>query len=385
MAELGAILARWRDAKGELDGATLATVVHVRGSAYRRPGARMLVLADGTRVGTISGGCLEGEVARKAWWWTDGGPAVRVFDSSDEGAARDFGLGCNGVITVLVERADSTPVGAVLRFLDDLRTRRETGAVATVVDADTDAPFAVGDRLLHDGIDVVAGAESGLSGLLEPSIEATLAERRSRFVHLSGGDVFVEFVAPRQRLFVFGAGHDAAPLCAVASMLGWEVIVADAHASRVAASNFPGAARVVAIPASGEIDDLGIAPDDAAILMTHAYPLDLALLPGLVRANPRYLGLLGPRDRSERLFAEAGVGAMGENVHAPVGLDLGGDRPEAIALSITAEIQAALHDRLAAPLRLRDGAIHAEAIECGERPGRRRSQVVQPECGLTRA
>ena len=164
MAELGAILARWRDARGSLDGATLATVVHVRGSAYRRPGARMLVLADGTRVGTISGGCLEGEVARKAWWWTDGGPAVRVFDNTDEDAARDFGLGCNGVITVLVERADSPPVASLLRFLDDLRHRRETGVVATVVDADADAPFAVGDRLLHDGFDVVASAESGLAG-----------------------------------------------------------------------------------------------------------------------------------------------------------------------------------------------------------------------------
>ncbi len=384
MDELAAILARRREARGDLGGATLATVVHVRGSAYRRPGARMLVTGDGARVGTISGGCLEGEVARKAWWWTDGGPAVRVFDGTTEDAARDLGIGCNGVITVLLERADSPAAGALLDFLDDVRRRRGTAVVATVVDAAPESPFSVGERLLHDGTAIVDGGEHGGPDAIAEAIAATFAEGRSRLVHLGEETVFVEHVAPPQRLFLLGAGHDAAPLSAVASLLGWEVTVADAHAGRLRAGSFPGASRTLAIPASGDVDMLGIEPGDAVVLMTHAYALDLALLPGLLGARPRYLGLLGPRDRTERLFAEIGADPSAPNVHAPIGLDIGGEQPAAIALSIVAEIQAVLADRPGTSLRDRAGAIHEPALECGERRDTVAAPVLQPECGLSR-
>lgn len=381
MDELAGILARWRAARGDLARATLATVVHVRGPAYRRPGARMLVLPDGGRIGTISGGCLEGEVVRRAWWWTEGGPTVRVFDNTVEDAARDLGLGCNGVVTVLLERAGTAAAGELLGFLDDRRGRRAPGLVATVVDAACDAPFAVGDRLLHDGSEVVEG-NRGLAGPLAGEIDDALATRRSRLVHLAEAAVFVEPVLPPQRLFVFEAGHDAAPLSSVAALLGWEVVVADAHAGRLRQVALPGAARLVALPARGGIGDLGIGADDAVVLMTHSYPLDLALLPDLVAAGPRYLGLLGPRDRSERLFADAGTDPNASNVHAPIGLDIGGDQPEAIALSIVAEIQATLQGRSAASLRGRAGAIHEPALERGARRRGDDRLVARPACGL---
>jgi len=364
--------------------AVLATVVHVRGSAYRRPGARMLILGDGRRIGTISGGCLESDVIRKAWWWTDGGASVRVFDNTVEDAAFDLGLGCNGVITVLLERAADSRVQEMLDFLEERRAQRGGAVVATVV-ATTDDGDAIGDRVLFDGSEIVAGSEGCIAGQIDEALRATYDERKSRLVHLDDADVFVEWVASPQRLFLFGGGHDAIPLANVAAMMGWSVTVADTRAAHLRPERFPEADRLFQIPASDDVSALGIGPEDAAILMTHSYPQDLALLPHLLAAQPRYLGLLGPRMRAERLFEEVGGDVSAGNVHAPIGLDIGGDRPESIALSIAAEIQAVLQDHSAAPLRHREGAIHAPAIELGRADVRRTEPTIHPECGLARA
>src|SRR5690349_4468037 len=134
MDELQQILEAWRSLESGVDG-VLATVVHVAGSAYRRPGARMLILPGGRRIGSISGGCLEGEITAKAWWYTESGaPALRVYDTtSDEDAVWEFGLGCNGVVQVMLERIYSGPVREMLEFLDGCRRADESAVVATVI------------------------------------------------------------------------------------------------------------------------------------------------------------------------------------------------------------------------------------------------------------
>lgn len=369
MRELYDILARWRAGGAGLRDAVLATVVHVHGSAYRRPGARMLIASDGTRIGTVSGGCLETEVVRKAWWWTEGGPTIRVFDNATEDAARDFGLGCNGVITVLLERAESPSATRLLAFLDRHGRARRPVVVATVIASASSGRARIGDRVAFgaDGsADAIEGAGHRL-GPLDTVVRVTLEERTSRLLHRDDADVFVEWIGPRQRLFVFGAGHDAEPLAAIAHLMGWQVTVADTRPARLDASRFP-SAELVAIPPSGDVSALAIGDDDAVVLMTHNYPQDARLLPELVAAAPRYLGLLGPRRRAERLCAETGADVRAPNLHAPVGLDLGGDRPEAIALAVAAEVQAVLSGAAGGQLRTVPGSIHRPALEVDAGP-----------------
>lgn len=383
MNELAEILSHRRTA-GDA-GAVLATVVHVRGSAYRRPGARMLIGTDGTRIGTVSGGCLETEVVRRAWWWTNGGATIRVFDNSNEQAARDFGLGCNGEITVLLERADSPAAAALLDFLDRNQRLRQGVVVATVVASNGQSTVEVGDRALfaHDGH--VETDECSPTQRIVREVWDTFAERESRLVSLGDADVFVEWIAPAQRLFVFGAGYDARPLATMACLVGWQTTVADARPARLDATRFCGS-RLFAIPPSGDISALGIAEDDAVVVMTHNFPEDVALLPQLLEASPRYLGLLGPKRRAHKLLDAIGCKRVPANVYAPVGLDVGAEHPETIALSILGEVQAVLGGRAGGHLRERKGPIHENALEVARTVSREappsEAARVPASCGL---
>jgi xanthine/CO dehydrogenase XdhC/CoxF family maturation factor len=289
MHDLKTILEGWRDVKGASQPAVMATVVHVTGSAYRRPGARMLILPDGRRVGSASGGCLEGDVCRKAWWLTtDGQPALRVYDTmSEDDAVWEFGLGCNGVVHVLLERVDSGAAHGCLEFLEQCLASRCQAVVATVIRATAEGRARVADRLLVAG-ELREGALAGgpVEEDLLPQVRTCLRERKGRLVRLEDCEVFLEWVGPPAPLVVFGAGHDAIPLVAFAKQLGWHVTVADVRPAYARPDRFAGVDRVV--------------------LMTHNYPLDLKLLPPILEAAPRYIGLLGPNKRTDRLFAELG-------------------------------------------------------------------------------
>lgn len=319
----------------------LATVVHVVGSAYRRPGARMLILPDGRRLGTISGGCLEGDVARKASRWTSNtGKALRVFDNTTEDAAWEFGLGCNGVISVLLERLENGQVGAMLDFLDARQAAKQPAVVATVIRCANEHDCEVGDRLLCDAEGSVGGALDGsdLETDLSPAIQAAFRDRTHRLVNLSSMEIFVEWVGAPQRLVIVGSGHDVMHLVSIANLMGWSVTVADRPSAYVQPNRFPGAAKVIALPASGGIDALEIDTETAVVVMTHNFPQDRLLLPHLLRKRPRYLGLLGPKSRAENLFLENGEDLRQWDVHAPIELDIGSDHPQTVALSIVSEI-----------------------------------------------
>lgn len=366
MDELNSILHAWRAAHGSLANASLATVVHVQGSAYRRPGARMLILPDGRRLGTISGGCLEGEVVRKAAWWTGpAGVALRTFDTSAQDAAWDFGLGCNGVITVLIERADDPRVQEMLAVLDAWTRQDRPGAIATVVRST--GAISVGDRLIADSTGLVGGALRGstLATELLPHLNKALADQASCLLRLPDSDLFLEWVPAPRRVLILGAGHDAIPLAAFCQMLGWKVTIADGRPAYARPERFPNAARVTPIPSSGDLSSLPIDRETAVVMMTHNYPQDVILLPQVLARSPKYLGILGPRRRAEQLFDEVGANLADADVHAPIGLDIGSDHPETIALSIAAEIQSAFAGRSGASLRWRHGPIHAPAREAG--------------------
>ncbi len=383
MDELGAILDMWRSLEGANRDAVLATVVHVKGSAYRRPGARMLLVPDGRRVGSISGGCLEGEVSKRAWWFTEAGaPVVRVYDtSSDDDAVWEFGLGCNGVVHVLLERLASAAALETLEFLAAHHCRSTPGSstpaiVATIIRAA--AGFAIGDRLLLDGGGRPSGTLAGTcmeEAILKHAAEA-LRCRESRLIHLEDMQVFIELLGPPQSLVIFGGGHDAIPLVGIAAELGWDITVADGRPAYTCMERFPGARRTRLMRAENLLEGITIGPDTAVVLMTHNYPLDARLLPRILAAWPRYLGLLGPRVRTVRLFAELGLPMPGW-VHGPVGLDIGSNNPAAIAVSVAAEIQAALNQRCGGMLKYRAGSIHTPVMEGGT-PQAQRSEVVRP-------
>lgn len=321
--------------------AVLATLVSVRGSSYRRPGARLLIAADGTRAGAISGGCLEEDVvARARQVASTGEPELLTYDTSAENdLVWGVGLGCHGVVQVLLERLDSLPRWVPV-LKENIRRRQSTTlAVTWASDPAAAAPaFARGTRIIETG-------------------EASEA----------GAGVFVETLPPPTQLLVFGAGDDARPLVRFAREIGWQVAVADPRPAYASASRFPEAGDVRVIQPGQPLAAQGIIVDahTVAVVMTHHYVHDVPLLRQLLPQNLPYLGLLGPKARADRILADlaadgcAPSAAQRQGLHAPVGLDLGATTPETVALSIVAEIHASLRARDGRPLRERTQPIHA--------------------------
>lgn len=331
MAETRDILNLWKRARAAGEEICLATVVGIEGSAYRRPGARMLLTAGGQRAGTVSGGCLEAEIAKKAWWLTEKGPALQRYSSFfDDDGDMPYGLGCGGTVMVLLERGE-----AAAQCLEALRRSVEE-RTASVVVAGIGFGF-FGTQVIYDSGGKAVYAQSPQPQMEDPAREA-LATRSSR----SAQGLFAEYVAPPPALTIFGAGDDAQPLVEFADTLGWHVTVADGRAHLARAERFPQAARVTALEAALA----ALTADDAAVVMTHSYEQDREIVRGLLARELKYIGMLGPRARTERLVSEVAreleldAEACFGRLHSPVGLDLGGHAPAAIALSIAAELQA---------------------------------------------
>ncbi len=287
----------------------------------------MLILPDGRRIGSISGGCLEGDVSRKAWWFTEKGrPSVRVYDTtSNEDAVWEFGLGCNGVIEVMLERVETDATCEALEFLDSCRRSRKPAVMAVAIRAGDSAGVMTGDRLFANECGLLGGALRRRWVELQPHAEQALREKKSRLVCLPGCEVFVEYVGVAPPLVVFGAGHDAIPVVSMAKQLGWQVTVADGRPAYATQARFPQADRVVVMQPGRLLEGIEITHDSVVVMMTHNYEQDKQLLRQILPASPRYLGLLGPAKRAENLFRELGISRGPVDVHAPVGLDIGGD------------------------------------------------------------
>ena len=353
MSEVIQILDLWKRAHAAGEEICVATVVGIEGSAYRRPGARMLLTASGLRAGTVSGGCLEGEIAKKAWWLTAQGPALQRYSSFfDDDGDMPYGLGCGGTVTVLIERGE--PAGHTLEALR--RSVEERDPWVIVTDTGKRSP---GTALIAGGRGAIAYARE--PGVTAAGVAASLAvqahaARASRRVTGPEGDFFVEYLAPPPSVFVFGAGDDAQPLVEFTAALGWHTTVADGRSHLARAERFPRASRVLSL--HGALAEIANEAAAAAVLMTHSYEQDRTALCALLPLGLKYLGILGPRQRTERLAAEIApdLGLSPEEcmgrLHAPVGLDLGGHSPSAIAISITAELQAVLAGREARKLTI---------------------------------
>jgi len=387
MTELESILAACVDAGRRGADRLLATVIHVEGSTYRRPGARKFVATDGQTVGLISGGCLESAVRRKAFWLTAAPAAVVRFDtSSGEDVALEFGLGCQGIVDVLLERLPAKEAGAEgqadlppsLDYARRCLERKERCVLAVLVAAGESAS-AIGERCVFDARGLLVGAApSWMSDALSEDVLACLADGRCRtgtYETSAGGvHVFLEYVSPPTHLVVVGAGLDAPAMVRAAASIGWDVSVVDSRAAYVAPARFPEARQVLACRPENIRSQIAIDSATACVLMTHNLTDDAAALRALLPAKPAYLGVLGPRVRTERLLDElrkSGCEPTAEQLqrlHAPIGLDLGAETPEEIALAVVAEIAAVLRGHGAGFLRDRSGPIHRPPLSDGPAP-----------------
>lgn len=344
--------------------AVLATVVRVIGSAYRRPGARMLIDDRGRTEGMVSGGCLETDLADRAREVLRAGVSETVvYDMrSPDDIVWGLGLGCDGEIRVLLEALDPAAVPAWCSFAVATREQRRYAALATVFEAPQ--PSRLGQRCWGDdrGVRSPRHEADDLERLMLRSVETALEARQSSNATWQvAGETFgglVEVIRPRVRLCLFGAGADAVPLVEQAAALGWDVDVLDHREPFADPARFPRARRVRCVDyASLDPVELGADGRTAALLMTHHFLHDRALLERLVELPLAYLGVLGPRRRLERLLealADDGIrpaAAVRENIHGPVGLDIGSETPQEIALSALAEIQAVMSGRDGGRLR----------------------------------
>jgi xanthine/CO dehydrogenase XdhC/CoxF family maturation factor len=368
MIERRRIVEQWKRGGARV----LVTLVRAEGSSYRRPGARMLVGTGGAAAGTISGGCLEAEVVRKAEWMVAGGAVVERYSTMfDDTAEVPFGLGCGGVVDLLLEPVE-TPESAALFAAMEASLSGDERFVATWLPGEG-RPLR---RAVFGPDGALVFASSGLG-------EAELREVSARGVGAlaEGAGVFVETIRPPQRLFVLGAGDDAKPVVTMAALLGWGVTVAEGRPHLARAERFPEAERVIVVRSAAE---LGVRTGDAVVLMTHSYEQDRMLLAGLI-SMPEvggYIGVLGARHRSSLLVSEAAalaglsVAECCERVWAPVGLDLGGDGPEAIALAVVAEVQAWVQGRLGSSRRLSAEAVAAHVAQGGA------ARYAQAQCAV---
>jgi len=352
--------------------AALATVVSTRGSAYRGSGARLLMGESGQLAGNISGGCLEADVEEAARALMESGaPRLMHFDvTAEDDALFGYGLGCAGVIDVFVEPASTAK--ATVEALRLVANADRPMALVTVLESE--APdVEPGARLLVEGsgqrlwslgdpaADVVAQAaalpvlENGATVVRVLDVEG----RRLR--------TFIEAMLPPLRLLVCGAGHDAVPLVRSGVGLGWRVSVADDRKGLLAASRFPGVFALVEASTEQLAQAVALDRRTHAVVMTHNYLRDKGYLRSLLGSDVAYIGLLGPRRRSEKMLAELeaeGISAGDpDRIHAPAGLDLGADGPEEVAWAIVAEVLAVHRGRTGGFLRERSGPIHSRTDE----------------------
>jgi len=347
--------------------AVLALLAHVEGSHYRRPGARMLLAEDGRTAGAISGGCLEADLLERLPAVLARGETTAV-DYDMRGPADlvwGLGLGCDGAVRILLQPLDDGRAARLQRLAAASSARRTAGC-ATIFRAGPGAPL--GAWLVLDRGEPHGDASGAARAALEAALARALTARepKPRRVVLDGGaEALVEVLEPAPLLLVFGTGPDVPPLVRLARAAGFGVRVLS-HAPRSAS-----ASRVSEL-LGGRVLDIREIPTGAtrtaAVLMTHAFSRDADVLRTLLAEPPQYIGILGPRPRAERLLTEAAAGrriepGIAARIHAPIGLDIGAETPEEIALAILAEAAAALAERDGGKLRRRPGRLHEANVE----------------------
>ncbi|MHB0971213.1 MAG: XdhC family protein [Thermoanaerobaculia bacterium] len=365
MTDMLQIADAWAAKKDSGTRTALLTVISSRGSTYRKAGAHILVAEDGSSCGMISGGCLDRDLFEHTLAAIrDHAARIVAYDTSRADALIwGVGSGCRGMMEILVEPLDAS-AARIFAPYRKVALQRRPAVVATIAKVDGVADVHVGDRIVFGASGSVAGGgEPAEDPRLLEAVESSFGARASLHLKLRGGSVeaLVEYIAPPVALILLGAGNDAEPIAALAATLGWAVTVVDHRREFAVPARFP-QARVLERSAEDLMSDVRFDERTAVILMTHNYHRDLALLRVLLAERLRYLGILGPRSRTEELLREVASDeeahgmAVRDAIFSPVGLDIGSRSPEEIALAIVAEVQMVLSGGDGRPLRTRSDA-----------------------------
>jgi xanthine/CO dehydrogenase XdhC/CoxF family maturation factor len=372
MKEIRDIIRSYQEHKSLGKRCALATVVHVEGSSYRRPGARMLISEDGRLTGAISGGCLEGDAMRKALHViNEQVPALVTYDTMDEDDATiGIGLGCNGIIRILIEPIDYEMGDHPIELLKKMTTDRQNAIIATFFSFQYKKQPTAGTRYFIDA----SGNNTGKNiinvqtNLLKEEVQSVFDTRKSTWTtfDVDGEQMtaFLEFVPPAVSLVVVGAGNDVMPLVDLADVLGWDTTVIDGRANYAKKERFAKACEVLIAKPEQVIKSIRIDDFTFFALMTHNYNYDKALLYELCQNKARYIAMLGPKKKIDRMLAEyeeenrALSTEQIATIYSPAGLDIGAETSEEIALSILAEIKAVLTQKQGSSLKDKVVGIH---------------------------
>jgi xanthine dehydrogenase accessory factor len=338
--------------------AVLATIIDVEGSAYRRPGAKMLIEDDGG-AGSLTAGCLEDEVRGLAGEVLDAGqPRIETYDLTGDNDVWGLGMGCNGVITVLLEPLDESYRPVVERV-----TNGDDCGVVTVVGGDR----PLGERGFYDP---ATGFSGDLPGWLceELPMEALLERGTTDTVEIETDDgtaeVFIEGIEAPSNLVVVGSGPDVNPVVELGKRVDFQVTVVTFRGALSSESHFPAADAVRATSPMDLRDDIDVDDDTHVVVMTHNFIDDRLAVAELLETPAPYIGLMGPQERFEEMLADFAdeditlTDSETSRIYTPIGLDLGGDSPYQIAYSIVAEVLSVANDRTPQHLADREGHIH---------------------------
>lgn len=368
MKEIIDIVAAYETAVKAGKKTALATVVLVEGSAYRRAGARMLITEDGQLTGAISGGCLEGDALRKARMVIlQQEPLLVTYDTMDDDDAKlGVGLGCNGIIHILIEPIHEDQTNPVTLLKAVINAQGYSVLVTLFSLADRKAPQP-GSCLCLTGKQVIQNGMERLPYQQDLLDEAknVFDSRHSTITTCQGYTAFVECVNPLISLVILGAGNDAIPATQIAAVLGWKITVVDGRPNYLTAERFHPASKLVLAKPENILKNIEFNEWTAFVLMTHNYNYEFAFLRELLPLHPSYVGILGPKKKLERMLGEledSGTTITEQNleaIHGPVGLDIGSETSEEIALSVIAEIKAVFSRRNGHPLKYKTTLIHS--------------------------
>lgn len=366
MKEIKAIINAYNSIDFTITKAALATVARVEGSSYRRAGARMLVLDNGTYMGGISGGCLEGDALRRAQKAiVQDKPSIITYDTTqDDGAQIGVGLGCNGIIDVLFTPLNKNNKNNPVELLSTLTEIRTPKVIVTITGSKENI---LGKNFIYENDEQFSKAFA-MPGLLAPVLEDLhhcIEKQSSATINYNEVELklFIEVLLPVTHLVLYGGNYDIYPMSKCAAELGWNVSVV----MNVQKASKPLYEIGVKLINNKGAEKPAIDGYTAVVLMAHDYKTDLSNLQQMLSTKTKYIGMLGPRKRSQKMFdamMSEGNAVSNENmqrIYSPAGLDIGAATPEEIALSICAEIRSVFAARNGSSLRLREGTIYGNS------------------------
>ena len=373
MKEIEAIIRSFNEASKANKKTVLATVVHVEGSSYRRPGARMLVTEDGELTGAISGGCLEGDALRKALLAISQQQNKLVTYNTMDEEDNSFGiqLGCNGVVHILFEPIIPTQKDNPVALLEKILMQKKATVLVTFFSLGRPAAEQTGTCLLATTEKIYGSVKNKLpQEIMEREINNVFNNNTSVIKkYAPGEDIFIEFLPAPVALIIAGAGNDIFPLMEIAAILGWHTTIVDGRKTHANNQRFKKATAIIVGKPAEVVQQLSITEQTIVVLMSHNYNYDLGMLRQLIQQPCKYIGVLGPKKKLEKMLIELQEEGITitekdkEKIFGPVGLDIGAETAEEIALSIMAEIKAVIAKKDAAVLRYKKGSIHDSSIK----------------------